>query len=147
MERKPRSRFLGLIGIMALRLGVMLLAERAGLVQKIARGLRPIMRRLFPDVPPEYPAMGLMVTNISANMLALGNAVPRRPAALAEQTYAPDDDAVAITLPLPSITPTTAPTGSRSWRDFRPNNCASRTSRFTPRSSTTTRTRPRSPIN
>jgi spore maturation protein SpmA len=41
---------LGLIGIMALWLGVMRLAERAGLVQRIARGLRPIMRRLFPDV-------------------------------------------------------------------------------------------------
>src|SRR6266581_381278 len=49
---------LGLIGIMALWLGVMRLAERAGLVQRIARGLRPIMRRLFPDVPPEHPAMG-----------------------------------------------------------------------------------------
>ena len=60
---------LGLIGIMALWLGVMRLAERAGLVQKIAHGLRPIMRRLFPDVPPEHPAMGCMVMNMSANML------------------------------------------------------------------------------
>lgn len=65
---------LGLIGIMALWLGVMRLAERAGLVQKIARGLRPIMHRLFPDVPPEHPAMGSMVMNMSANMLGLGNA-------------------------------------------------------------------------
>ena len=65
---------LGLIGIMALWLGAMRLAERAGLVQKIARGLRPIMRRLFPDVPPEHPAMGSMVMNMSANMLGLGNA-------------------------------------------------------------------------
>jgi spore maturation protein SpmA len=65
---------LGLIGIMALWLGVMRLAERAGLVQKLARGLRPIMRRLFPDVPPEHPAMGSMVMNMSANMLGLGNA-------------------------------------------------------------------------
>src|SRR5204862_5758523 len=45
-----------------------------GLVQRIARGLRPIMRRLFPDVPPEHPAMGSMVMNMSANMLGLGNA-------------------------------------------------------------------------
>src|SRR3977135_4672392 len=59
---------------MALWLGVMRLAERAGLVQRIARGLRPIMRRLFPDVPPEHPAMGSMVMNMSANMLGLGNA-------------------------------------------------------------------------
>ncbi len=65
---------LGLIGIMALWLGVMRLAERAGLVQRIARVLRPIMRRLFPDVPPEHPAMGSMVMNMSANMLGLGNA-------------------------------------------------------------------------
>ena len=65
---------LGLIGVMALWLGVMRLAERAGLVQRIARGLRPIMRRLFPDVPPEHPAMGSMLMNMAANMLGLGNA-------------------------------------------------------------------------
>lgn len=65
---------LGLIGIMALWLGVMRLAERAGLVQRIARGLRPVMRRLFPDVPPEHPAMGAMLMNMAANMLGLGNA-------------------------------------------------------------------------
>ncbi len=65
---------LGLIGIMALWLGVMRLAERAGLVQRIARGLRPVMRRLFPDVPSEHPAMGSMLMNMAANMLGLGNA-------------------------------------------------------------------------
>ncbi|PYI88157.1 MAG: nucleoside recognition protein [Verrucomicrobia bacterium] len=65
---------LGLIGIMALWLGVMRLAERAGLVQKIARALRPLMRRLFPDVPQNHPAMGAMVMNMAANMLGLGNA-------------------------------------------------------------------------
>ena len=65
---------LALIGIMALWLGVMRLAEKAGLVQRIARGLRPVMRRLFPDVPPEHPAMGSMVMNMAANMLGLGNA-------------------------------------------------------------------------
>jgi len=65
---------LGLIGIMALWLGVMRLAERAGLVQKIARALRPVMRRLFPDVPQDHPAMGAMLMNMAANMLGLGNA-------------------------------------------------------------------------
>jgi len=65
---------LGLIGIMALWLGVMRLAERAGLIQRIASGLRPIMRRLFPDVPPDHPAMGSMLMNMAANMLGLGNA-------------------------------------------------------------------------
>ena len=65
---------LPLIGIMAIWLGIMRLAERAGLVQLIARALRPVMRRLFPDVPPEHPAMGSMVMNMAANMLGLGNA-------------------------------------------------------------------------
>ena len=65
---------LGLIGIMALWLGVMRLAERAGLVQKIARALRPVMQRLFPDVPDDHPAMGTMLMNMAANMLGLGNA-------------------------------------------------------------------------
>ena len=65
---------LGLIGVMALWLGVMRLAERAGLIQRLARGLRPIMRRLFPDVPSEHPAMGAMLMNMAANMLGLGNA-------------------------------------------------------------------------
>src|SRR5687767_891634 len=65
---------LGLIGIMALWLGVMRLAERAGLVQLLARALQPVMRRLFPDVPRDHPAMGAMVMNMAANMLGLGNA-------------------------------------------------------------------------
>ncbi len=65
---------LGLIGVMALWLGVMRLAERAGLVQRIARALRPVMRRLFPDVPADHPAMGSMLMNMAANMLGLGNA-------------------------------------------------------------------------
>jgi spore maturation protein A len=65
---------LGLIGIMTLWLGVMKVAEEAGLVQAIARGLRPIMTRLFPDVPATHPAMGAMILNISANMLGLANA-------------------------------------------------------------------------
>ncbi len=65
---------LGLIGVMAMWLGVMRLAEKSGLVQKIARGLRPVMRRLFPDVPAEHPAMGSMLMNMAANMLGLGNA-------------------------------------------------------------------------
>jgi spore maturation protein SpmA len=65
---------LGLWGIMALWLGLMRLAERAGLVQRIAFGLRPLMLRLFPEVPPDHPAMGSMLMNMAANMLGLGNA-------------------------------------------------------------------------
>ena len=64
----------GLWGVMALWLGVMRLAERAGLVQRIAYGLRPLMQRLFPEVPLDHPAMGSMLMNMAANMLGLGNA-------------------------------------------------------------------------
>jgi spore maturation protein SpmA len=63
-----------LIGVMALWLGIMRLAERAGLVALLARALRPLMRQIFPEVPPEHPAMGSMLMNIAANMLGLGNA-------------------------------------------------------------------------
>src|SRR5437773_11873697 len=65
---------LPLAGIMALWLGVMRLAERAGLIQLLAHAVRPVMRRLFPDVPPDHPAMGSLLMNMSANMLGLGNA-------------------------------------------------------------------------
>ncbi|MBK8131164.1 MAG: nucleoside recognition protein [bacterium] len=64
---------IGLIGIMALWLGFMRLAEGAGLVQGLAKLMRPVMKRLFPDVPPDHPAMGSMLSNIAANMLGLGN--------------------------------------------------------------------------
>jgi spore maturation protein SpmA len=65
---------LGLIGIMALWLGVMKIAEEAGLIKIIARSLKPITKRLFPEIPSDHPAMSSMIMNISANMLGLGNA-------------------------------------------------------------------------
>ena len=65
---------LPLVGTLAVFMGIMRLAERSGLVDALARALRPVMRRLFPDVPAEHPAMGAMVLNIAANMLGLGNA-------------------------------------------------------------------------
>jgi spore maturation protein SpmA len=65
---------LGLIGIMSVWLGLMRLAERAGLIQALARMLRPVLCWLFPQVPAEHPAMGSMVMNIAANMLGLNNA-------------------------------------------------------------------------
>ncbi|MFO1460479.1 MAG: nucleoside recognition domain-containing protein [Verrucomicrobiota bacterium] len=64
---------LGLIGVMTLWLGLMRLAERSGLVSGLARVLRPLLRRLFPDVPDDHPALGSMVLNIAANMLGLTN--------------------------------------------------------------------------
>ncbi len=65
---------IGLIGIMALWLGIMKIAEESGLIRIIAKGLRPITVRLFPDVPVDHPAIGSIVLNMSANILGLGNA-------------------------------------------------------------------------
>ena len=64
----------GLIGIMALWLGTMKIAEESGLIRIIARALRPITIRLFPDVPSDHPAIGSIVLNMAANILGLGNA-------------------------------------------------------------------------
>jgi spore maturation protein SpmA len=63
-----------LSAVMMLWLGIMRLAEVSGVVQGLARAVRPVMKRLFPDVPPEHPAMSSMVMNMAANMLGLGNA-------------------------------------------------------------------------
>ena len=65
---------LGLIGVMALWLGVMKVAEEAGLLRIVTRLLTPITRRLFPDIPTDHPAIGAMIMNIAANMLGLSNA-------------------------------------------------------------------------
>lgn len=65
---------IGLIGIMALWLGIMKIAEASGLIRIIARGLKPITVRLFPEVPEDHPAIGSIVLNMAANMLGLGNA-------------------------------------------------------------------------
>src|ERR1043165_2232062 len=65
---------LGLIGVMALWLGIMKIAEAAGLITLLAKLAKPLMVRLFPEVPPEHPAMGAMLSNIAANFLGLSNA-------------------------------------------------------------------------
>ncbi len=65
---------LGLVGVLALWMGLMKVAESAGLVQALGRLARPVLRRLFRSVPDDSPAMGAIVMNISANMLGLGNA-------------------------------------------------------------------------
>ena len=63
-----------LIGIMALWLGIMNIAQEGGLVRMLARAIKPISRRLFPEIPPDHPAMGAMILNIAANWLGLSNA-------------------------------------------------------------------------
>ena len=65
---------IGLIGPMALWLCIMKVAEAGGLMRIIARGVRPVMVRLFPDVPHDHPAMSAMIMNMAANALGLGNA-------------------------------------------------------------------------
>ena len=65
---------IGLVGIMALWLGIMKIAERAGLISLLARMIAPVTRLLFPKVPTDHPAMGAMIMNISATMLGLNNA-------------------------------------------------------------------------
>ena len=65
---------IGLVGVMALFLGLMKVAEAGGLLVIIARTVRPLMVRLFPEVPADHPAMGAMILNMSANVLGLGNA-------------------------------------------------------------------------
>ncbi len=65
---------LGLIGVMALWLGMMRVAEKAGVIRWLAWLIRPVMRRLFPEIPPDHPVHGSMLMNISASWLGLGNA-------------------------------------------------------------------------
>ena len=65
---------IGLIGIMALWLGIMKIAEESGLVNIIAKVIRPITIKLFPDIPSDHPAIGSIVLNMAANILGLGNA-------------------------------------------------------------------------
>ena len=65
---------IGLVGVMTLFLGLMKVAEAGGMLKILARLIRPLMVRLFPEVPPDHPAMGAMILNLSANALGLGNA-------------------------------------------------------------------------
>ena len=65
---------LGLIGVMALWLGLMKIAEEAGIVRGMGLLMKPIMVKLFPEVPADHPAMGSIVANMAANFFGLGNA-------------------------------------------------------------------------
>jgi len=65
---------LGLLGVLCFWLGLFQIAEKAGLINVIARGLNPMFRRLMPDVPANHPALGSVTMNLAANMLGLDNA-------------------------------------------------------------------------
>jgi spore maturation protein A len=64
----------GLVSIMVFWLGIMRIAEDAGLLKVLASMLQPIVRFLFPSVPKDHPALGYIMSNMGANILGLGNA-------------------------------------------------------------------------
>jgi spore maturation protein A len=64
----------GLISILVFWLGMMRIAEQSGMLEKLAIVLRPIVKFLFPDVPKDHPAIGYILSNMSANIFGLGNA-------------------------------------------------------------------------
>ncbi|MBM7598320.1 spore maturation protein A [Virgibacillus halotolerans] len=65
---------IGLISVLVFWLGIMNIAEKAGILQVLTRLLRPIVVRLFPEIPKDHPAMGYILSNITANIFGLGNA-------------------------------------------------------------------------
>jgi spore maturation protein A len=65
---------IGLISILVFWLGIMKIAETSGLLYKLSRLCHPLIKRLFPEVPEDHPAMGYILSNIMANMFGLGNA-------------------------------------------------------------------------
>lgn len=65
---------IGLISILVFWLGMMKIAEDAGLLNRLSILFKPIVRRLFPEVPANHPAMGYILSNMMANMFGLGNA-------------------------------------------------------------------------
>jgi spore maturation protein A len=65
---------IGLISVLVFWLGMMRIAEESGLLQKLTRLFRPLVKMLFPDVPANHPAMGYILSNMISNMFGLGNA-------------------------------------------------------------------------
>jgi spore maturation protein A len=65
---------LGLIGVLALFLGLLKIAEDAGIVYALVKVVRPVLRPLFPEIPPDHPALGMIALNLTATVFGLGNA-------------------------------------------------------------------------
>ena len=65
---------IGLIGIMALWLGLMQVAEKSGLIALMVKFVQPVLHWLFPGIPKNHPAFGSISMNMAANILGLGNA-------------------------------------------------------------------------
>lgn len=91
---------IGLVGVMTLWLGVMRVAEAAGLVALLGRVMRPLLRWLFPEVPAEHPAAGAIVLSIAANMLGLNNAATPLGIKAMEELQALNEDKETATNPM-----------------------------------------------
>jgi spore maturation protein A len=65
---------LGLIGVISLFLGLLKIAEDAGIIYALVKLVRPVLRPLFPEIPPDHPALGMIALNLAANVFGLGNA-------------------------------------------------------------------------
>lgn len=111
------SIVIDLVGAMVLFLGLMRVAQDGGLLRAVARALAPLLRRLFPDVPPEHPAMGAMIMNLASNVLGLGNAAtPFGLKAMVElgtlnRTPASASDSMALFLAINATSVALLPTG------------------------------------
>src|SRR5699024_9698072 len=67
---------IGLISVLVFWLGIMKIAEKAGILKGLARLFKPIITKIFPEIPKDHPAIGYILSNITANMIGLGNAAP-----------------------------------------------------------------------
>lgn len=65
---------LGLIGVLTLFLGILKIAEDSGVIYALVKLVRPVLRPLFPEIPPDHPALGMIALNLTANVFGLGNA-------------------------------------------------------------------------
>ncbi|MGJ9456860.1 nucleoside recognition domain-containing protein [Oceanobacillus sp. CF4.6] len=65
---------IGLISILVFWLGIMKIAESAGILLALTKLFRPLIIRLFPEIPKDHPAIGYILSNITANLFGLGNA-------------------------------------------------------------------------
>ena len=85
---------ISLIGVLVLFLGLSKIAEDAGIIYSLVKLVRPVLRPLFPDIPPDHPAMGMIALNLAANVFGLGNAAtPFGIKAMEElQTINPEQD-------------------------------------------------------
>lgn len=113
---------IGLVSVIALWLGLMNIAERAGAIAWLSKMLRPVARYLFPSVPSDHPAMGAILANMSANLLGIGNAAtPLGLKAMKElQTLNPDketaSDAMCTLLAVNTASITLIPTTVIAFR-------------------------------